>query len=912
MVICSGAPAYSMDIEREFEFASGLVDMRFADLANRVVARIVREHPDQKEAAKRIQGEILVQQQKFAEAEELLASMPPRDMQTLALRLKVANGYFRVGNTDKASALYKEFFDAFGGQPPKQGEMAKFYQEAAYTYAQMMDRMGRREEAAGAYQRLLDAGLDDPGARRKLQYDLAFLNLQLGRETTGDQQKKFLDQTLKLCRDIQWGGYDLWFGQSIALMAHAELARGNDEAARKLLLDYRSDLDQIEKSLLAEGVSLAVSPLAATRFLLGELYEKQYQGMKQSNQPEADRIRVLGQSLTEFYNVFAKYGESEWGPQAGLRGRAIMDILEKEYGRTVNIDMRPEQVRTAVLAQFRTADDLFRQRKFSEAIPQYLLILNSFPEVEPSIRALANLTLAYAHIEDTLHVRMMTEYLAERFAGQAVPGNALLALGRFYLDRKDEGMYRLIFDRFLQAFPKHERAPALAFDMARMREATGDREGATQYYKMLIERYPQDRAALRATFALAFNAYEIKDFETAVPAFESFVKAARPGTERIRAQFLLGDALQQQGQYREAVQAFGQIISWLSRDNAPDNARAEDAERNQEFLEKSLFFVGFSFARMREPEAQVPAFRQRAITAYEQFLARHENSNLAPKALRDKGAMQLALGQSADAARTFEQLAARYPDSEEGKSALFALVSSALEIGEKPIARDAFNRMLESPDAYSPEEFTRIGQLLLNAGMYEDVVPAYRKVVAGTQDRRMLELALFGLGTAYSQQGQHGEAAKSLADLLERFPNSGYFYDAQYLLARSLRLDNRPAEAVAPLSNIMRFSTDNLRNQRAQFELGLTQRALGDRNAALGSFQRISLLQDPRDPRNAPIRELIEDSLMEAARLANALDMFDEIEEIVTQYTNDFPQGRHLVEMREIRRTARLRAGTAQ
>jgi TolA-binding protein len=906
-----GTVRAATEVEREFEFASGLVDMRFADLANRVVNRLVREHPDQEEAAKRIQGEILVQQQKFDEAEALLDSMPAREIQTYALHLKIANGYFRVGNTDKASELYKSFFDAFGGEPPKEGELGRFYQEAAYTYAQMMERMGRRAEAADAYRRLLDAGLSDPDVKRKLQYDLALSYLQLGRDASGDQKNTYLDQAMQLSKDLQWGGYDLWFGQSIPIMAHVEMERGRDDEARALLRDYREDLDQIEKALLAEDVPLAVSPLAGARFLLGELYEKQYQEMKSANQPETELVQKLGQALTEFYNVFAKYGESEWGPQAGMRGRAIIDTLEKEYGRNVNIDMNPEQVRTAVLAQYRTADDLFRQKKYEEAIPEYLLILNVYPEVEPSIRALANVALAYAHIEDTLSVRMLTDYLAERFGGQTIPGNALLALGKFYVEREDEDMYSAIFDRFLEAFPEHDRAPALMFDMARMREAAGDIEASERYYRTLLEKYPEDRFALRAMYALAINAYESKDFDAAAPLFASYVKESRPGADRIRAQFLMGDALQQQDKFREAIQAFGQIISWLNRDNAPDNARAEDAAQNADFLEKSLFFVGYCFGRMSEPESQVPAFRKRAITAYEQFLSRYENSPLAPKALRDKGAMQLALGESAEAAETFDELASRYPDSEEGKSALFALVSSALDIGENQIARDAFNRMMETPDAYSPEEFTRIGQLLLNAGLYEDVIPAYRAVVDNTEDRRMLEMALFGLGTAYSRQGAHEEAAKSLADLLERFPKSGYFYDAQYLLARSLRLAGRPSEAIAPLSNILRFSRDNVRNQRAQFELALTQVATDDKQVALGSFQRISLLQDPRDPRNEPILDIIEESLIEAARLAMELELYNEVEDTAEQYVNDFPRGQYLEEIRDLRSTARLRAETA-
>ncbi len=894
----------TMDVDREFQFASGLIELGFSDMANRVVDNILRSYPNERDRAKRIQGEILIAQRRFADAEQLVQEMPAGHPQRHALKLQVARGYFGIGETDKARELYTAFFDLYEDRAPTDPELLRFFQDAAYQYGQMLERMGDRAGAAEAYRRLLQAGLDDPSAERRLQMDLARLYLRLGRESEGEERERYLNQSFELSEKIQWGGYDLWWGQSISVMAHVELERGDEAAAREMLRGYMSDLREIDRLLREQGFPRALSPVAGARFLLGELYEKQMNELREQRASEREILTAAQRALTEYYNVFGQFGTSEWGGEAAMRGRELIALLENEYGRQVDIDFR-EHVGEAATAQFTRADDLFRQRNYEQAIEEYLRILNAFPEGDPSMRALANLLLSYAHLEDDLHVLMVSSYLAERFPGNTVAANALLVAGRMYVQRGNEEMFNTLVETFFEGFPEHDRAPALLFDMGRRAERAGDHETATRYFERIVENYPRDRHFLQALFALGHGAYQRQDFEKAEEIFRRYVEALRPGHNRIRGQFLLADSQQKQGNYADAIRSYGQIVRWLSGDNPPDNARPEDAERNARLLERAVFFAGYCYARMSEPEDQIENFRRRAIAAYNHFLSRYPESSLAPPAMRDKGAVQLALGQSAEAAATFEQLARDYPDSAEGRSALFALVSSAFEIGETEIARDAFRRMIETPDAYSPEEFTRIGQLMLDNGLYEDVIPAYRRVVETTEERRMLELALNGLGYAYNHQGNHAEAVEVLNQLLERFPNTAFFYQARFVLADSLRELEQFDRATAALSDILRLSRDNVVNQRAQFKLGQVQKQRGQKREALATFQRIALLQDATERQ---LRPIIEQSLLESLDLMMELEEYQDVEDVVRQFLDDFPQSDKVEEVRRIRAEAVRRA----
>jgi TolA-binding protein len=893
------------EIDREFIFASQLIELGFPDLANRVVERVLREHPGEGERGRRIQGEILVAQRRYDEAVQLMEEMPAGHPQRYALQLQIANGYFRTGDMDNARAVFDGFFGQFGEQVPRDPDLLRLYQDAAYRYGQMLERVGLRVEAAASYERALKAGIEDRNARRALQIDLARLYLRLGREAEGAARRRHLDRSFKLCEDVQWGGYDVWFGRSISIMANVELARGNAEAARGLLRRYMSDMNRLDRVLREQGFPAALSPVADARFLLGQLYEQHLEEMRRQGAPERELLPVFQAALTEYYNVFAQYGGSEFGAESAERGRRLVDLLREEYGREVSIDFSGH-LGEAAAAQFQMADDFFRQQNYERAITEYLRILNSFPEGDNSLRALANLLLCYVRTDNELYVRMMVAYLSERFAGQTTVGNALLLGGREYVEKKNEEMYTFFFDRYFDAFPEHERAPALLVDLARRYDEAGRTEEAAAYYRRIIETYPRHRFALRALYALGLKAQEAGDQAEAVEFFTRYVAATRPGHDRVRGQFLLADSHRRAGDYREAIQAYGQILRWLNVDNPPDNATDEDAVRNAEMVERALLFIADCYRRMTDPPEQVPAFRNRALAAYDQFIELHPESTFTPQAMRGKGATQLAMGQSDEAAATFEALARDFPDSAEGRSALFSLVNAAFDIGRPDIAQDAFRRMTVAPEDYTPEEFTRIGNLLLEAGLYEDVIPAYRQVLANSDNRQMQQMALFGLGQALVREGQPEDAAEMLRRLVTEFPQSAFLFDAKFLLAEALQALGQHDAAQVELSDIIRLTQDNVVNQRAQYQMGGVQRARGDLREALGTFQRIALLQDPTHPE---LGAVVESSLFASLEIMLEMGRFDDVDDVAQQYLSDFPRAERIPQVRALRDEARRRRG---
>ncbi len=901
-----GAPAaWADESDKEFEFASGLIGLGFPDYADKVVQQVLKLHPDQKDRAKLIQAEILISRRKFAEAEELVKSMGAENPKAQAISLALAKGYYTMGDMDKAKALYNAFFKQYeGGKMPTDPDLLRFYQDSAYQFGQMLEMAGDSEGAIKAYARVLPTNPDRDIARR-IQSQQAELYVKWAQGVPADQREAKLAEAKKLCETLQWGGLDIWFGQSIITLAHIEIVRDNKTAAQKVLTSNMDILKEIDKFLKEQNLPLSVSPMAGARFLLGDLYEQQAAEQAKSQSAKDQAVQSYAHALTEYYNVFAQYGDSEWGSEAGLRAQRVKGILEDTYGKKVNVDLGVFQNKAAE-TQFKMADNLYRQKQYKEAAEEYLKNLNAFPETDASPMALASLTLCYANLDDKLMVKMLCGYLSERFSKKDSAAMAMLVIGKYYFDKKDEPMYMNVYETYLRQFPKHERAAGILFTMASLRRQTNDVAGAIKYYERILKDYKTDQYYPKALNQLAWGYYLGSNYAAAASNFAAYAAVAQPSPDKAQAQFALADSLRALGKMPEALAEYEKLVQWLAPKQNPYSTSAADAQKNNELLEKAVFQRGYCYARMNEPKEMVADYRARGIKAYDQFIQLYPQSKLAPKAMNGKGTIQLELNQFDVAAKTFEDLTAKYPQSEEGKNALFLLVRSAMEIKKYDQAKIAFNKMMTEGGNFGPSEYARIGQMMLDAGMNAEAIQAFAKVTASdTQDRNLLERSLYGMGKAQYEMKNYNESIKALEDLMIRYPKSGLFYDAKFTLGGAYRAAGRLDEAQKSLSDVFKYADKPQLINKASYDLGMIQKEQKLYDAALASFLRVALLADPND---AELRPLIEKSLLESIDLGMQLKRYQDVLDSCDQYFKLFPSGAQIEAVRKSRADAKLKA----
>ena len=754
-------------VDEDFAFASGLVSYSpsFPDFAQKVVDAVLAKDPAQKDRSKIIQAEILIQRRQFADAEALIAEMGIANPKSQAISLALARNYFAIGEMDKSKKLYEDFFKQYA-QMPTDPDVARFYRDAAYQFAQMQSMAGDYEGAAASYQRV-ETVAEGNEQKRALQVSRAQALVKAAEKKSGDEKNKLLDDAKKVCETLQWGGLDLQFVDSIVIMANIELAKGNPAGAQKVLMDYMDIIKPIDDTLAQLGLPMRESPMAGARSLLGRLMKEAADKLDADKKAD-EAIKAYSGALGEYYNVFVKYGDSDWGPSAGMAAKEIKGILETRYGKTVKIDLPDTLATKAAGTEFMMADNLFRQKKYAEAAAEYLRVLSQFPEAaELSVGALGNLVQCYMNLNDSLYAKVVANYLGERFAAKSdIPAKALISVAQLYDKAGNADMAKYMFDRYLAYCPADPRAGQILFYLASKAETAGRQDEANAYLAKIITDYQGDQNYPKALSKRAWKAYGDKDYAGAIDGMKLFIEQSQPSPTKAQAMFALGDCYRRTDKLADAVRQFNALIAAIAPEGNPYANSQADKDRNAKLLEQTRFYFAYSLSRL-----PTDATRKAAIAKLDEFLGFYPKSDLAAKSLNLKGSLQMALKDVA-ANETFARLAAEYPETDEGKNAQYARINGALELGQFDQAREALAAMLANPGSYKVDEFARVGQAMLDKEQWQEAANAFGRVTSQTEERALLERALYGTGAAKYELGDHAGAVAALNELMVKWPNS--------------------------------------------------------------------------------------------------------------------------------------------
>lgn len=901
----TGQSPYSVD--QDFVFASGLISFEpsFHDLAQKVVEAILARDPTQKDRAKIIQAEILIKQRKFAEAEALIQEMGISNPKAQAISLALARNFFAIQEIDKARALYDAFFKEYEGRVPTDPDLQRFYRDAAYQYSQMKEMIGDYEGAAASYKRVEDAA-DSKSMKRSMMVARAMALVKAAEKKSGEDRNRLLNEATNLCTTLTWGGLDLQFVDAIVVLANVELARGNPAGARKILMDYMDIIKPIDEAIKAEGLPLKDSPMAGARSLLGRLLREEADRLAGQPGKEAEALAAYSGALNEFYNVFVKYGDSEWGPAAGIASKEIKEILETKYGKTVKIELPTALASRAAGTEFRMADNLFLQKKYAEAAAEYLKVLENFPEAGTlSIGALGNLLQCYIHLNDPLFAKMAGNYLGERFAKKSdIPAKALISAAQLFDKAGNAEMSKYFFDRYLAYCPNDPQAGKILFYLASKAEQAGRQAEVDAYLAKIITDYQTDQNYPKALSKRAWKAYLDKDYAGSIRGMALFIKESPPSPTKAQAMFALADSLRRTDRFAEAAKYFEVLINAISPPGNPYGSSKEDLERNAKLLEQARFNLAFALSRL--PEEQN---RRAAIAKFNEFLELYPQSDLAAKALNIKGSLEMLLKDPA-ANETFARLARDYPNTDEGKNAQYARINGALELGQFDQAREALAAMLASPGSYSVGEFARVGQAMLEKGLWQETADAFAQVVGKTEDRVLLERALYGLGAAHYELGNHAKAVEALNDLMNRWPNSALFYPAKFKLAgANLKLNSLSAAKTA-LNDIFRYARDAEVLNDASLLYAQIQLQENDKTGALATYKRMEFFGS-QTMKSEKERKQIEQAILAAMDLAAELDRPADVLESCDKYLQLYPTSPKVAEVRQKRTAASLKVDAA-
>lgn len=314
--------------------------------------------------------------------------------------------------------------------------------------------------------------------------------------------------------------------------------------------------------------------------------------------------------------------------------------------------------------------------------------------------------------------------------------------------------------------------------------------------------------------------------------------------------------------------------SWFQSLESELRARGETGER----LEKAVY-------------AQADCAKDPA--AYDRFLAEFPGSALAPRALAGKAQALLVAGQFDDAFATLEILTQNHPDEPAARTALSGLIVVAVEAGRFDLAGQVLDRMLADRTAYGPEVYLATGEGLLAAGQFALAEKAFRGLPAESP-KNQAERALSGSAAARFGLEDFAGCLEAVNELLERFPATGFFYDARLVQARALVKLDRAAEAAEAYGEVVAARQD----YAVALEMA---RILADPEERLAAYQRIALLADPDMRENRP---LIAASIVESLPLCLELGKFQLAAASCDQFERLFPENERLPLVAQFRKEA--------
>ncbi|MGI5869685.1 MAG: hypothetical protein ACOX9C_09625 [Kiritimatiellia bacterium] len=556
-------PAFQM----EMDYIAALTEARMIDYAALVTEDLARKHPGAKVILKTIKLNQTLQLGRFDEAMAMIAKEPDQESpEVWAMKLTVADYHYARGKYKEALSTYNTFFEKYKSAPPP--SIATFYKESYYKFAQMLLFLDQTEKALAAYEGLLAIKDLDVNTRRQASFEVAELMVKQAADMkAGKERDELLKKAQRHAEDLMWDP-DLWFGRSLALIAHIHVIKGDIDRAGKLLGDYMKQLKNIDKQLADQseetGEDLSgLSPIAECRFLMGLMMQEEAMKLLDGDAPDAKKAgELLVEALKHFVNVYVRFPSTSWAPDAMIRSEEVqMALKERLDVRDIQMDITPEQRKTIAEKQFANARKLFNQQQLEAAADAYEIVLSQFPDAIPeSINAVSEFARTYIQMGDNeqataeqkqacaLFAETITGHLAERFSkatkeGMTLAGDELRRIADAYGERGLNTMRDAAMALFFKHFTEHPLAAPLIMAEAEKLYKDNDFAGAAPYYQQLMDDYERAPLSYSAMMRLADCHAKLGDFEKELAVRKTYVerveKRDKPGNDLVVGRYLL-------------------------------------------------------------------------------------------------------------------------------------------------------------------------------------------------------------------------------------------------------------------------------------------------------------------------------------------------------------------------------------
>jgi TolA-binding protein len=897
-------------VGREVRFIQYLADESLFQYANLAVEEARTAFPDASDRLEVAEVAVLLRQGKTAEVEEILSRRNlATDPKAQAMLLQLAMTYDALRKSDVAVVKYQQFLDLNEGKEITDPDVLRYFASAGLRLAAILQDSGDYDQAAKVLN-LVVKTTEEEVLKRKFLIISAQNRIDQALSLSGSARETALNQADELITEILYGANDQYLQMAIALKSWKDHLTGDTGQALEQLSASKNQALEMERLLEEADVPASEYPRPAMRLVEGIIQWDQAKAqLAAGDRDEAKKnaIRAAG----NFYNTFLKYEGNEYGDRAALQFEDLKVWVEESFGSPLKGGDNPRMRGLIFKRQLDLAKKLLSEQKYETAQERLLDALSQYPETDFTTGALDTLSRIWIEEGKTWELLALSEQLAEQYPDTELGAQVLLRIGREMAEQEDLDKLEKVLGAFGRNFPSHPRAPAMLFRVAEAAQERGANGVAMNFHEDILELYPESTFAVRVLQIRGEDALNAENVEEALLAFEQVRDRARDPMQAAFARLRIIDAKLISDDPELRDEALEELIALRSdlQDRNSEFYEEQNREQTLEFLQNARYRLGRLLLQQAGIEKTAEA-RAAAAAELNSYLEDYPNTDQSPQVMFNLGRLYLQQGEFDKATRTFDTLAATYPDSEAGRDALYSLVKAALEEDQVEVARQAVDRMVLQPDSYEVEKIFRVATLMAEFEQWEQAKIAYELVRTRPetqQDDALKQRVLAGLGEAAIGAGDLDVAVDALQGLISEFPTSSMVMRAGVTLAEAY-LAMEPAktqearQALTAVSRVLRSRPDKTGKARLDLTLGKVSMAEDNPSAALANWYGVGLTEANSPELAAIVKEAITLSLEEAQRqIEQGNDnRWNLVVELTEQYLNNFPMATNADEMRAL------------
>ncbi|MFA5357100.1 MAG: tetratricopeptide repeat protein [Candidatus Omnitrophota bacterium] len=327
---------------------------------------------------------------------------------------------------------------------------------------------------------------------------------------------------------------------------------------------------------------------------------------------------------------------------------------------------------------------------------------------------------------------------------------------------------------------------------------------AVEYFRIVEDKFPREPQAQDSSFKIIECFYNLKDYPGLKDNLASYLKLHSKDSQRAPyLYFYLAEADYYLSNFQDAINGYAKAIGSTA------DARIQALSR---------LGMGWAYLKLKNYKEAGETLRQIKPDTLD-----IKNRDIL---LLGKASLSLETKEFREAAGFYSELAGTTSDPDILIQAYLGRADALYNLAEYKEAIAVYQEALDKPAAASTQENTDklhygLAWAFLKEGEFRKAIDAFQKIAQNTGDKIFKVAALCQIGDTYQDSGEYGKAVETYDNILKNYPDSLYSDYIQYQLGVTLLKVSNYDGAIMAFQGVKNNFPDSKLVDDASYALGL-------------------------------------------------------------------------------------------